>query len=285
MPRRERAGKVPAGRGAVRALLVDGLNLVRRIDAAVPGEPADPAHAQHALDSVRASLQRALARHRPTHACVVFDAGGHTWRHDIHPGYKADRPAMPDATRALLDASEEAFQALGVRTLRVPGVEADDVLATLALGMHAAGAAVVILSTDHKLCQLLAGGIVIHDHFDDRVLDAAYVSGRYGVEPGSLATYFALVGDRTQGIPGVAAVGPVGARRLIASHGTLDAILGAADDMSGRAGRALRDGAADARLSARLLALRRDVRIGVNMRELRYAPREADPADTSADPC
>ena len=263
----------------MKALLVDGLNLVRRIDAAVPGEAADPAHARHALESVRGSLARALARHDPTHACVVFDAGGHTWRHDIHPDYKRNRPGMPVATRELLVSVGNAFEELGVRTLCVPGVEADDVLATLAEGMHAAGTAVIILSTDHKLCQLVREGITVYDHFNDRALDSAYVVARYGVEPDRLAAYFALVGDRSQGVPGVAAIGPVGARRLIDEHGSLDAVLAAADELAGRAGKALRDGAADARLSARLLALRRDVRVGVNMRELRYVP----PAEGAAD--
>ena len=105
----------------LRALLVDGLNLVRRIHAAVPGEDGSAAHADDVLVSCTRSLRRALERDTPTHALCAFEDSGGSWRHRLLPAYKAERPPMPPALETLLPRLEEAFAGLGVRSVRVPG--------------------------------------------------------------------------------------------------------------------------------------------------------------------
>jgi len=253
------------------ALLIDGLNLVRRIHAAVPGEDGSGEHADGVLDSCTRSLERALARERPTHALCAFDAGGETWRHRLHPGYKADRPPMPHALAALLPRIEAAFETAGVRCVRAPGFEADDVLATVASRIARAGGRAVILSTDKSMLALLRPGIEVRNHFDDRDLDERYVRERFGVAPHELTTWLALVGERSQGIPGVEKVGAKSAARLIAAHGDLESILAAAGEIPGALGERLRAGAGTARLSLALARLRDDVALGLNLNECRLA--------------
>ena len=128
----------------MRALLIDGLNLVRRIYAAVPGDENSLEHLEGALKSTVHSIGRALDELAPTHAACVFDAGGKNWRHEIFPDYKRDRPSMPDPLRLNFDRVEEAIEKVGVRCLSVPGTEADDVIATLALKIAAHGGQVCV---------------------------------------------------------------------------------------------------------------------------------------------
>ena len=259
------------------ALLIDGLNLVRRIHAAVPGDAGSPEHADGVTDSCARSVQRAISREQPSHALCAFDAPGRTWRHERFADYKADRPAMPEDLATVLPRIEAAIETAGVRCVRVPGFEADDVLATVAVKIAAAGGRAVILSTDKSMLSLLAPGIRVHNHFDDRDLDAGYVSQRFGITPGQLPDWLALVGERSQGIPGVASVGAKTATRLLGEHGSLDAVLNAAGDIPGRLGERLRGEAEQARLSLMLARLRTDVNVGVNLNECRLpeSPPEA----------
>jgi DNA polymerase-1 len=137
------------------------------------------------------------------------------------------------------------------------------------VGIAARGGTCVILSTDKSMLTLLRAGIRVRNHFEARELDAAYVRERFGVDPQGLVTWLALVGESSQGIPGVRSVGPRTATRLVGEHGDLEAILAAAAEMPGRLGEALRAGADDARLSLRLATLRSDVPVGLNLNECR----------------
>lgn len=253
------------------ALLIDGLNLIRRIHAALTVDDAE-ATGERLIESCAASLQRALRRHQPTHAVVVLDGEGPGWRHELYPPYKADRPPMPADLAVRIPAIESRFHELGVRTLARPGFEADDVLATIAHKIRDAGGAVTIVSTDRLLCQLLAEGVAVYDHFADRPLDEAYVEQRFGVPPGKLADAFALAGDTSVNVPGVRSIGIHTAAKLLSDYDSLEKILDAAGDMRGNVGAKLRSGREDAMLAARLFRLRADVEVGVNLRDLRYPP-------------
>lgn len=253
----------------MRLLLVDGLNLIRRVHAAVPGDDGTAEHDEGVVESSTRSLLRALADVAPSHAVCVLDAGGKSWRHALYPAYKQERPRMPAALAALLPRIESAFEQAGVRSTRVAGFEADDVLASIALKVSGRGGDAVILSTDKSMLTLLPSGVRIRHHFDQRYLDRRYVEDRFGVKPENLATLLALVGDRSQGIPGVRSVGAKTAADLIGKHGSLESILAAAGNTPGRLGEALESGADDARLSLRLVELRTDVEVGVNLRDLR----------------
>ena len=192
----------------MRRLLIDALNLIRRVYAAVPGEEGATEHGEGVIESSTRSVARALGDVVPTHALCVLDAGGKSWRHGLYPVYKQERPAMPAPLAALLPRIEQAFQEhAGVRSTRVAGFEADDVLASIAVKVADRGGDVVVLSTDKSMLTLLPRDIRVRHHFDQRDLAARYVAERFAVQPDDVATLLALVGDRSQGIPGVRSVG------------------------------------------------------------------------------
>jgi 5'-3' exonuclease len=249
-------------------LLIDGLNLIRRIYAAVPGEQATKAHDDGVLDSCERSLNRAINQCSPTHAAIVFEAGSNTWRHRLHPPYKAGRKPMPDGLKALLPGIEAAFKTRGVGGLRVSEYEADDVVASVALRL-VAHLDVVIVSSDKGFLPLLNHGVRVRNHFEELDLTEDYVQTRFGVSSRLLPDYLALLGERAQGIPGVRGIGAKMAAKLVQTYGGLAAILAAAPDIPGRAGKALSEGEADAKLSLRLVSLRTDVEMGLKLSDFR----------------
>lgn len=253
----------------MKALLIDGPNLVRRIFAAVPGADDSPAHLEGTLESTVHSLRRAIKEHLPTHAVCAFEAGGETWRHQMFADYKKDRPPMPEALESNLARIREAIDGLGIRSVSVAGVEADDVLATIAVKIAEHGGHAVILSTDKSLCQLAGERVRIRDHFAGRDLDEHYVLGKFGVRPADLACLLGLVGDKSLNVPGVTSIGVRTAARLIGAHGTLDRMLENAAGIPGRPGKALQSEADRARLSVALVKLKTDVEIGINLKDLR----------------
>ena len=255
----------------IRLLLIDGLNLIRRVYAAQPGEDG-PEKAREGRDSSVRSLQRALRESSPTHVVVVLEGPEPTWRHKLLPSYKEGHAPMPEALREALPAYREAFTDLGVRSFELPGVEADDVVATLAVKVAAAGGDAVILSTDRIFLQLLSDRVSVRDHFAKRDLDSAEVRRRFGVEPGDLLDFLALTGDPSNAIAGVRGVGPKTAQKLVSAHGSLEAVLAAAQGASGLSpglAEKLAGHADDARLARTLFTLRTDLDLGLNLRELR----------------
>lgn len=270
--------KLPGNYGrpaTMKALLIDGPNLVRRIYAAVPGAEDTPEHFEGALDSTISSVRRALNEHVPSHAVCAFEAGGQTWRHRVFPDYKKDRPPVPEQLEANFHRIRDGIQDLGVRSVSVAGVEADDVLATIAVKIAGRGGRVVILSTDKSMCQLASQRIRVRDHFAGRDLDKGYVLGKFGVQPSDLACLLGLVGDKSLNVPGVTSIGPRTAAKLINEYGALDEILAHAARIPGRPGKALEAEAERARLSVALVTLKTDVEIGINLKQLRLAPAEA----------
>ncbi len=247
-------------------LLIDGLNLIRRIHAAAVNAGAS---GDGVVSSCAASLRKLLTAREASHALCVMDGNGPSWRHDEYPAYKANRSPMPVDLAPILPDIGRAFEELGVRSLSVPGFEADDVIATIALRVADSGGESTIVSTDKAFCQLLRPGIRVLDHFAGRYLDRQHVRERYGVEPDQLTTLFALAGDGSVNVPGVRSIGVRTAAKLIADHGTLEAILEAAPTMEGHVGRKLSAGTADARLAGRLLTLRADATGGFNLRSFR----------------
>lgn len=263
----------------IRLLLVDGLNLVRRVYAAQPG-PDAPERAEAGRISAAQSLERALREVAPTHAVAVFEGAAPTWRHRLHPGYKAGHAPMPEPLRAALPSYFETFAALGVPSFELAGYEADDVVATLAVKVAAAGGSAVVLSTDRIYLQLLDERIAVRDHFARRDVDRARVLERFGVPPEQLLELLALTGDATSGVPGVPGVGVKTAARWLGVFGSLEELLGAAAaPRAGAGGKRLPEKlatrlaahAGDARLARRLFALRTDLELGLNLKALRLS--------------
>jgi len=264
----------------IRLLLVDGLNLIRRVYAAQPGVDG-PERAREGRDSSARSLQRAQREVAPTHAVVVLEGPEPTWRHRLHPGYKEGHAPMPEALGAALPEFREAFAELGVPSFELPGTEADDVIGTLAVKVAAAGGQAIILSTDRIFLQLLSDRVKVRDHFGKRFVDGDEVVRRFGVDAERLLDLLALTGDSSNSIPGVPGVGPKTAAKLLAAWGSLEAVLALAHEPAASDGpprltptlaRKLIAHADDARLARSLLALRTDLELGLNLRDLRRAP-------------
>ena len=252
-------------------LLIDGLNLIRRVHAGVPEVSEDRDDA--VLNACVASMRRALRRHLPTHALLVMEEAGPSWRSREYPDYKKDRPPMPDDLSAGLPKIKEALREIGVHELAAPGFEADDVIASIAKRTSDSGAQVVILSTDKSFCQLVSARIMLVDHFNDSIRDHAWIQNRYGVAPEQIADLMSLAGDPSLGIPGIRSVGVRTAARLIGEFGNLDAVIAHADDIPGKLGEKLRDGIDTLPLMHRLVSLRQDVQLGANLHDFRWSEK------------
>lgn len=276
----------------MKALLVDGLNLVRRIYAALPEGDGRPANADHdpnadaarvatCLASSTDSLRRALNQHQPTHCLTVFDFGGRNWRHELFADYKKNRTPMPEPLRNGLAQFERAFGAigkLGVRCISLKGYEADDVIATVAAKTEQHGGQALILSTDRNYCQLLSANIKVFDHFGQRYLDDAMIEKKFQITPQQLPDLLSLAGDSGLSIPGIKTIGIRTAAKLLGDYASLEKILRAADapanKIGGKLASKLTHGRDDARLAKILFTLKTDINLGINLNELRYQSRE-----------
>jgi len=156
----------------------------------------------------------------------------------------------------------------GMRSLTVPDVEADDTLATLALKAAERGFEVILLSTDKDLYRLLDSGVKVYDHFQSEWRDAEWVMNRFSVPPAKMTDYLALMGDESDGIPGIDQVGEKTAAKLLAEHGDLQGVLTNAAEIKGKLGERIRAGAAAAELSMALATMRTDVALGLTPRDI-----------------
>ncbi len=225
-------------------VLVDGSSyLYRAFHAmpdlrAVPGDPTSPA-----TGAIRGMINmlQALKREVPAgYAACVFDASGPTFRDALYPEYKAHRAPMPDDLRAQIEPIHEVVRLLGWPVVCVPGVEADDVIGTLAACAARQGFEVIVSSGDKDLSQLVNERITIIDTMSGKRRDVAGVTAEFGVPPSLMVDYQTLVGDAVDNVPGVPKVGPKTAAKWLNEYGSLDALIARADEIKGVAGQNLR---------------------------------------------
>ena len=240
------AAATPATSAAApRLLLVDGSSYLYRAFHAMPdlrADPADPASQPTGAIRGMINMLGALRKEYPDaqYAACVFDAPGKTFRDDLYPEYKAHRSPMPDALRSQIEPIHEVVRLLGWTVLCVPGVEADDVIGTLACTAARQGVEVVISSGDKDLAQLVTPHIMIVDTMTAKRRDEAGVLAEFGVRPDQMLDYQVLLGDTIDNVPGVDKVGPKTAAKWLNEHGSLDAILARPEAIKGAAGDNLR---------------------------------------------
>ncbi|MBJ3813813.1 flap endonuclease Xni [Shimwellia pseudoproteus] len=246
----------------VHLLIVDALNLIRRIHA-VQGSPCATT-CLHALEQL-------IVHSQPSHAVAVFDdeARREGWRHQLLPDYKAGRPPMPDTLAAELPALRAAFEARGVRCWFSAGNEADDLAATLAVKVASAGHMSTIVSTDKGFCQLLAPGVQIRDYFQKRWLDAPFIAAEYGVAPAQLPNFWGLAGISSSKIPGVPGIGPKSAAQLISQFGTLEALYQGLDGVPEKWRKKLSEHQQMALTCRQVSRLQTDLTLDGNLQQLR----------------
>ena len=252
----------PAGAEKQTLLLVDGSSyLYRAFHAmpdlrAVPGDPgSQPTGAIRGMINMMQSLRREV---QADYAACVFDAKGPTFRDEIYPQYKAHRSPMPDDLRAQIEPIHEVVRLLGWSVLDVPGVEADDVIGTLAVIAAGQGIEVVISSGDKDLAQLVNAHITIVDTMNGRRRDVAGVEAEFGVPPHRMVDYQALVGDAIDNVPGVPKVGPKTAAKWLQEYGSLDAVIAQAAHIKGAVGENLRQSLAWLPTGRQLLTIKTD---------------------------
>ncbi|OJU88661.1 MAG: DNA polymerase I [Burkholderiales bacterium 66-5] len=243
-------------------LLVDGSSyLYRAYHAmpdlrAVPGDPtSQPTGAIRGMINMLHALKK---EHAARYAACVFDAHGPTFRDALYPEYKANRSPMPDDLRAQIEPIHEVVRLLGWPVLSVPGVEADDVIATLATRAAAQGITVVVSSGDKDLSQLVNERITIIDTMNGKRRDVAGVTAEFGVPPELMVDFQTLVGDAVDNVPGVTKVGPKTAAKWLLEYGSLDALIARAGEVKGAAGENLRAALGWLPMGKRLVTMRVD---------------------------
>ncbi|QNN56366.1 DNA polymerase I [Diaphorobacter ruginosibacter] len=249
-------------------VLVDGSSYLYRAFHAMPdlrAVPGDPASA--ATGAIRGMINMMQALRKDVtadYAVCVFDASGPTFRDALYTDYKAQRAPMPDDLRSQIEPIHEVVKMLGWKVLAVPGVEADDVIATLARLASEQGIDVVVSSGDKDLSQLVNERITIIDTMNGKKRDVAGVTAEFGVPPALMIDYQALVGDAVDNVPGVAKVGPKTASKWLLEHGSLDQLIANAGDIKGVAGQNLRDAIASGQLalSRQLVTMKTDCELG-----------------------
>lgn len=258
-----------------RVLLIDGSALVYRAWFAIPANlrTAGGLHT-NAIYGFATMFRKMLSGRRPALGAVVFDAPGPTFREEKYPEYKIQRPPMPDELREQLGWIDRVVEAHRFPILRVAGVEADDVIGTLARRAEAAGEEVLIVSGDKDFAQLIGERIRMVDPIRDLTYDVELVRKKWGVPPEQFVDWLALVGDRSDNVPGVPGIGKKGATTLLAEHGDLATLLERAGEISGRAGTSLSENAEIARLSRELVTIDCDVSLEVGLEDLAVDPPE-----------
>ncbi|WP_207063318.1 flap endonuclease Xni [Motiliproteus sp. SC1-56] len=251
-------------------LLVDALNLIRRIHAAVPGD--GEAAMEGALTSAGQAVGRLLSRFQPSHGVCAFDGWEKSWRHQAYPEYKAGRKPMPDDLKQGMERFHALFRYKGLTSLTYVDLEADDILATLAMKTLSRGGRVTLVSTDKGFAQLLGGDypdLLIWDHFARQAVDRDFVVRRFGVEPGQLADYLALCGDTTNHIRGVDGIGAKTAAKLLAEYGNLETLYAHLEELpKGQAAKL--QGTRNWALQARhLVRLRTDLELDCRLKAFR----------------
>ena len=251
-------------------LAIDGLNIVRRVYEASP-EPDSFEKADVALRHAMSSFRKLLAAHQPSHVLAAFDFGGLTWRHALYPRYREQRAPMPSFLREALPSFHARLAGEGVHVLMVPGVEADDVIATGVMRWLSEGrGGAIIASTDKDLHGLIAHGALVWDHFKSEWHDDAWVRNKFGVAPELLVDLLALTGDVTDGVPGVSKVGMKTAAKLLNAYGDVDAVMAGAGILKTPIGERLRAEREILALSRQLVRLKTDVPLGVTWNMLAY---------------
>ncbi len=227
--------------------LVDGSSYLYRAFFAMQQQSLTTSTGQPtgALLVVLNMLNKLLKEEDPELIAVVFDAPGRTFRDELFEEYKAHRPPMPDDLRSQIAPLVEAIPALGLTLLRIEGVEADDVIGTLATQAENEGLTVVISTGDKDMAQLVNDRVTCVNTMFDTKLDRAGVKAKFDVLPEQIVDYLALVGDSSDNIPGVPKVGPKTAAKWLNEYGSVDSIVEHAKDIAGKVGESLRENLAN----------------------------------------
>lgn len=250
-------------------ILVDGSSYLYRAFHALPALANSKGFPTGAIYGVVSMLRKLLSDYEPQDMAVVFDAKGKTFRNEIYAAYKAHRPEMPDDLVRQIAPLHEIIQAMGLPLLIVPGVEADDVIGTLAKRAAQEGQSVLISTGDKDLAQLVNQHITLVNTMTGTLLNPQTVLEKFGVGPEKIIDYLTLIGDTSDNVPGVPQVGPKTAVKWLTEYGSLDQIIAESSKISGKVGESLRASLVQLPLSKKLVTIQNDLPLEVQLKDLK----------------
>ena len=250
-------------------ILVDGSSYLYRAYHALPPLMTSKNQPTGAIRGVISMIKKILEDHPKSLLGIIFDAKGKTFRNEMYKDYKANRPPMPDDLVQQIEPIFSIIKALGIKVISVEGVEADDVIGTLANMADKIGHQTVISTGDKDLTQLVNKHIKVVNTMSDELLDEKGVEKKFGVKPNLIIDYLALVGDSSDNIPGVEKVGPKTAVKWLQEHGNLDNIIKNSENIPGKVGENLRNGLDQLKLSKKLVTIKKDVNLKISLDDLK----------------
>jgi len=257
-------------------ILVDGSSYLFRAYYALPDLRNSAGEPTGAIRGVIAMIRKLSKDYPDSPVAVVFDAPGKTFRDDMYSEYKANRDATPDDLRAQIPPIHDIIRAMGLPLLVVPGVEADDVIGTLAAQASAAKRETIVSTGDKDMAQLVTDHVTLVNTMTETTMDRDGVIEKFGVPPELIIDYLALMGDTVDNIPGVPKVGPKTAAKWLNQFGSLDEVMAKADEVKGKVGENLRDSLEQLPLSKALTTIRCDLELEQNLDDLVPQPPDQE---------
>jgi DNA polymerase-1 len=249
-------------------VLVDGSSYLFRAYHGLPKLESPTRHPTGAIYGVLNMLRKLVRDEQPDKVAVVFDAKGKTFRNDIYPDYKANRPPMPDELRVQIEPLHEIIKAQGLPLISIEGVEADDVIGTMSRQATEQGYEVLISTGDKDMAQLVNENVRLINTMNNHFMDEAAVVEKFQVRADQIIDYLALMGDSSDNIPGVPKVGPKTAAKWIDEYGDLKGVMDNADEIKGKVGEYLRESLSFLPMSYELATIRLDCDTGISIDDL-----------------
>ena len=257
-------------------VLVDGSYFLFRAYHALPPLTTSTGLQTNAFRGAISAIQKLMRRVQPTHMAVIFDTPEPTFRHELSPIYKGDRPSMPDELSQQIPYLHNLIRALGIPLHVLPGAEADDIIGTLAKRAEKEGYQVLISTGDKDMAQLVTDKVTLEDSFKDKPMDVDGVFEKFGVWPNQIIDYLTLMGDASDGIMGVPGVGAKTAAKLLTEYGSIGGILENVDKIKGKVGQNIKDSVEGITLDHQLASIVCDLELNLTYDDLRLLDPNVD---------
>ena len=255
-------------------ILVDGSSYLYRAYHALPPLLTSTNKPTGAIKGVISMIQRILIDHPSSPVAVIFDAKGKTFRHEMYKEYKANRPPMPTDLAEQIEPIHRIIELMGIKLITISGVEADDVIGTLADQARQKQIDTVISSGDKDMTQLVCKNVKVVNTMTGELLDTKGVKKKFGVPPELIIDYLALIGDTSDNVPGVDKVGPKTAVKWLTEYKNIDGIVDNSENIPGKVGENLRMGLEQLSLSKELVTIKKDVDLDVTIEGLKVQPAD-----------
>ncbi|RKG36593.1 DNA polymerase I [Acinetobacter rongchengensis] len=257
-------------------VLVDGSYFLFRAFHALPPLTTSTGLQTNAIRGAISAIQKLMRRVQPTHMAVIFDTPEPTFRHELSPIYKGDRPSMPDELAQQIPYLHALIRALGIPLHMLPGAEADDIIGTLAKRAEKEGYQVLISTGDKDMAQLVTEKVTLEDSFKDKPMDIAGVIEKFGVRPDQIIDYLTLMGDASDGIRGVPGVGAKTAAKLLNEYDSIGGILENVDNIKGKVGQSIKDNVEGIALDHQLASIIIDLDLNLTYEDLKLCDPDVD---------